>query len=122
MLFGTHRGRGTSRPPSAPSVSRRSLPQARAGFSGIVVHADSGLVDLWLVFQLIVESMERPSPLVAVQPVSIHPYSAAKMVASLGYRTVGRLHLNIVELEERELCDEHRRREVKPPCAASVAR
>jgi alkanesulfonate monooxygenase len=49
-----------------------------------VVHGDSGLVDLWLVSQLIVESMERLSPLVAVQPISIHPYSAAKMVASLG--------------------------------------
>jgi alkanesulfonate monooxygenase len=97
-------------------------PSNESGFSGIVVDADSGLVDLWLVFQLIVESMERLSPLVAVQPISIHPHSAAKMVASLGYRTVGRLHLNIVELEERELCDEHRRREVKPPCAASVAR
>src|SRR5436305_414856 len=56
-----------------------------AGFSGILVYADNGLVDPWLVSQLIIESTETLSPLVAVQPVYVHPYSAAKMVASLGY-------------------------------------
>jgi alkanesulfonate monooxygenase len=67
-----------------------------AGFSGILVYADNGLVDPWLVSQLIVESTERLSPLVAVQPVYMHPYSAAKMVASLGYLYGRKLHLNIV--------------------------
>jgi len=67
-----------------------------AGFSGILVYADNGLVDPWLVSQLIVESTERLSPLVAVQPVYMHPYSAAKMVASLGHLYGRKLHLNIV--------------------------
>jgi alkanesulfonate monooxygenase len=67
-----------------------------AGFTGILVYADNGLVDPWLVSQLIVESTERLSPLVAVQPVYMHPYSAAKMVASLGYPYGRKLHLNIV--------------------------
>src|SRR2546421_5264467 len=67
-----------------------------ASFSGILVYADNGLVDPWLVSQLIVESTEKLSPLVAVQPVYMHPYSAAKMVASLGYLYGRKLHLNIV--------------------------
>jgi alkanesulfonate monooxygenase len=67
-----------------------------AGFTGILVYADNGLVDPWLVAQLIVESTETLSPLVAVQPVYMHPYSAAKMCASIGYLYGRRLHLNIV--------------------------
>ena len=67
-----------------------------AGFSGILVYADNGLVDPWLVSQLIVESTDRLSPLVAVQPVYMHPYSVAKMVASLGYLYGRKLYLNIV--------------------------
>jgi alkanesulfonate monooxygenase len=67
-----------------------------AGFSGILVYADNGLVDPWLVAQVIVASTRELSPLVAVQPVYMHPYSAAKMVASIGYLYGRKLHLNIV--------------------------
>jgi alkanesulfonate monooxygenase len=67
-----------------------------AGFAGILVYADNGLVDPWLVSALIVASTVRLSPLVAVQPVYMHPYSAAKMVASLGYLYGRKLYLNIV--------------------------
>ena len=67
-----------------------------AGFSGILVYADNGLVDPWLVSELIVASTVRLSPLVAVQPVYMHPYSAAKMVASVDYLYGRKLDLNIV--------------------------
>jgi alkanesulfonate monooxygenase len=67
-----------------------------AGFAGILVYADNGIVDPWLVAQLVVESTERLSPLVALQPVYMHPYSAAKMVSSIGYLYGRKLHLNIV--------------------------
>src|SRR5260370_26541236 len=56
-----------------------------AGCEGILVYADNGIVDPWLVSQLIIEATERLSPLVAVQSVYMHPYSAAKMVSSLAY-------------------------------------
>src|SRR6266545_4703278 len=68
----------------------------KAGFAGILVYADNGLVDPWLVAQVIVESTAKLSPLVAVQPVYMHPYSAAKMVASIGHLYGRRLCLNIV--------------------------
>jgi alkanesulfonate monooxygenase len=56
-----------------------------ADCTGILVYTDNSIVDPWLVAQLIVENTERLSPLVAVQPVYMHPYSVAKMVASFGY-------------------------------------
>ncbi|MBA3331269.1 MAG: LLM class flavin-dependent oxidoreductase [Actinobacteria bacterium] len=67
-----------------------------AGCEGILVYTDNGLVDPWLVSQVILESTERLSPLVAVQPVYMHPYSVAKMVASLAFLHGRRVHLNML--------------------------
>jgi alkanesulfonate monooxygenase len=67
-----------------------------AGCEGILVYTDNSLVDPWLVSQLILESTEALCPLVAVQPVYMHPYSVAKMVASLGSLHDRRVWLNMV--------------------------
>jgi alkanesulfonate monooxygenase len=40
-----------------------------AGYRGMLVYTDNGLVDPWLVAQIILQSTERLCPLVAVQPV-----------------------------------------------------
>jgi alkanesulfonate monooxygenase len=67
-----------------------------AGCEGTLVYTDNGLVDPWLVSQAIVERTVRLCPLVAIQPVYMHPYTAAKMVASLGFLHGRRVWLNIV--------------------------
>lgn len=66
------------------------------GCKGILVYCDNSLIDPWLVSQIIIENTERLCPLVAVQPVYMHPYSVAKMVASLGYLYGRQLYLNMV--------------------------
>jgi alkanesulfonate monooxygenase len=53
--------------------------------TGILVYTDNGIVDPWLVSQVVIEHTERLKPLVAIQPVYMHPYSAAKMVASFAF-------------------------------------
>jgi alkanesulfonate monooxygenase len=67
-----------------------------AGCHGILVYTDNGIVDPWLVSQVVIQSTERLSPLVAVQPVYMHPYSVAKMVASLAFLHNRRLDLNML--------------------------
>jgi alkanesulfonate monooxygenase len=67
-----------------------------AGCEGMLVYTDNGLVDPWLVSQLILQSTERLAPLVAVQAAYMHPYSVAKMVSTLGYLHNRRLYLNMV--------------------------
>jgi alkanesulfonate monooxygenase len=62
----------------------------------VLVYTDNGLVDPWLVAQLILQSTSTLSPLVAVQPVYMHPFTAAKMVASLGLLHGRRIYLNMV--------------------------
>jgi alkanesulfonate monooxygenase len=83
-----------------PSYRSRITEAARwseaAGCEGILVYADNRLVDPWLVSQTIIEATERLSPLVAVQPAYMHPYSVAKMVATLGHLYGRKLYLNMV--------------------------
>jgi alkanesulfonate monooxygenase len=67
-----------------------------AGCRGILVYTDNGLVDPWLVSQLIVENTSVLCPLVAIQPVYMHPYSVAKLVTSLAHLHGRRVYLNMV--------------------------
>jgi alkanesulfonate monooxygenase len=67
-----------------------------AGCHGILVYTDNGIVDPWLVSQVVIQSTERLSPLVAVQPVYMHPYSVAKMVTSLAFLHGRRVDLNML--------------------------
>jgi alkanesulfonate monooxygenase len=67
-----------------------------AGCSGSLIYTDNGMLDPWLVSQALIEATDRLCPLVAVQPVYMHPYSVAKLVASLGSLYGRRLHLNMV--------------------------
>src|SRR5438034_5756648 len=68
----------------------------RARCEGILVYTDNSLVDPWLVAQLIIQHTDRLCPLVAVQPVYMHPYTVAKMVATLGFLHGRRVYLNMV--------------------------
>jgi len=67
-----------------------------AGCEGILIYTDNGLVDPWLIAQAMITHTERLCPLVAVQPVYMHPYAVAKMVASLGFLHKRRVYLNMV--------------------------
>ena len=64
-----------------------------AGCHGILVYTDNQLVDPWLVAQTIIERTERIRPLVAVQPIAMHPYTVAKLITSLSF-----LHGRAVDL------------------------
>jgi alkanesulfonate monooxygenase len=48
------------------------------------------------VAQQLLEASTRLAPLIAVQPVYMHPYSVAKMLASLAFLHGRRVHLNLV--------------------------
>ena len=66
------------------------------GCKGILVYTDNSIVDPWLVSQVIIENTETLCPLVAIQPIYMHPYAAAKMVASYGYIYNRQIYLNML--------------------------
>jgi len=66
------------------------------GCKGILVYSDNNIVDPWLVSQIIIEHTTTLCPLVAVQPIYMHPYTVAKMVSSFGYVHGRRVYLNML--------------------------
>jgi alkanesulfonate monooxygenase len=67
-----------------------------AGCEGILVYTDNARVDPWLTAQVILEATCTLCPLVAIQPVYMHPYSAAKMITTLAFLHGRRVYLNMV--------------------------
>lgn len=67
-----------------------------AGCTGILVYTDNGLVDPWLVAHIILQNTTTLCPLIAIQPVYMHPYTVAKIIATFGYMYGRRVYLNMV--------------------------
>ena len=80
----------------ARSVADVARWSEQCGCKGILVYTDNSIVDPWLVSQIIIENTKNLCPLVAIQPVYMHPYSVAKMVASFGFLYRRRIYLNLV--------------------------
>jgi alkanesulfonate monooxygenase len=66
------------------------------GCKGILVYSDNSQVDPWLMSNVILQHTSTLCPLVAVQPIYTHPYTVAKMLASVGYLFGRRMYLNMV--------------------------
>ncbi|MET9933144.1 MULTISPECIES: LLM class flavin-dependent oxidoreductase [unclassified Streptomyces] len=67
-----------------------------AGVRGMLVYSDNTLLDPWAAAQLLIENTERFVPLVAVNPVYMHPFSVARMISSIGFLHERRVDLNYV--------------------------
>jgi alkanesulfonate monooxygenase len=67
-----------------------------AGCTGILVFSDNSVLDPWMLSHIILQRSRKLCPLVAIQPVYMHPYWVAKQIASLGYVYGRRLYLNMV--------------------------
>jgi alkanesulfonate monooxygenase len=67
-----------------------------AGCTGILIYADNSIVDPWLVGQVVLENTEHLCPLIAVQPVYMHPYTVAKIVSSYAFMYNRRVCLNFI--------------------------
>lgn len=80
----------------AAEVVRIARWSEEAGCTGILIYTDNRLLDPWLVAQIVIQNTESLCPLVAVQPAYTHPYTVAKMVASIGDLYGRRVYLNMV--------------------------
>src|ERR1700745_3394844 len=69
----------------------------RNGFAGILLFTGNDtLVEPWSMAQHILAHTERSSPLVAVNPVYMHPFTVAKFVSSFAQLYQRKLFLNMV--------------------------
>ena len=68
----------------------------KAGCTGILIYADNAQVDPWLTAQTVIRTTRTLCPLVATQPVYMHPFTVAKMIATLGFLHGRRVYLNMI--------------------------
>jgi len=66
------------------------------GFRGMLVYIDNSLVDNWSLAQVVIENTKRLIPLIATQPVYMHPYWVAKKISTLAYIYGRRIALNML--------------------------
>lgn len=91
-------------PPSSlahlPSYRQQVIDIARwseaSGCKGILVYSDNSQVDAWLVSDTIIQHTTALCPLIAVQPIYMHPYTVAKTIASIAALSERRVYLNMV--------------------------
>jgi alkanesulfonate monooxygenase len=69
----------------------------RSGFEGILLFAGNDVfVEPWSMAQHILAHTKRNSPLIAVNPVYMHPYTAAKFVSSFAQLYGRKVYLNMI--------------------------
>ncbi|MEU0149744.1 LLM class flavin-dependent oxidoreductase [Streptomyces sp. NPDC006288] len=88
-------------PPTGPGGYVRTVRQAAryaesAGFTGALVYSDNNTVDPWVVAQEVLAATEGFVPLVALQPLYMHPYTVAKRIATYASLYGRRIALNLV--------------------------
>ena len=66
------------------------------GCKGILIYSDNGIADPWIVANVVLQNTHSLCPLIAVQPIYSHPYTAAKMIASYGYVYGRQIFLNMI--------------------------
>jgi alkanesulfonate monooxygenase len=77
-------------------VARVAAWSDAAGCRGSLVYSDNSLADPWLLAQVMLQSTRALRPLIAVQPVYMHPYTLAKSIATLGHLHGRGIDLNLV--------------------------
>jgi alkanesulfonate monooxygenase len=68
----------------------------QCGCKGILVYSDNAQLDAWLVSHVVIQHTRALCPLVAVQPIYMHPYTVAKTITSIGAMSHRRIYLNMV--------------------------
>jgi alkanesulfonate monooxygenase len=66
------------------------------GCRGMLIFTNNSQLDPWLLAQAVMESTKALSPLVAVQPIYMHPFAVAKMITTLATLHRRRVALNMV--------------------------
>ncbi|HEY2495513.1 MAG TPA: LLM class flavin-dependent oxidoreductase [Candidatus Angelobacter sp.] len=66
------------------------------GCRGMLIYTDNRSIDPWVLAQDVIAHTETLSPLIAVQPVYMHPYAAAQKLAALARVYKRSIDLNFV--------------------------
>jgi alkanesulfonate monooxygenase len=66
------------------------------GFKGTLVYSDNRLADPWIVTEAVLRHTRKLIPMIALQPVYMHPYTVAKKVATLALMHKRMIAFNLI--------------------------
>jgi alkanesulfonate monooxygenase len=76
---------------------KRIIHQSEAHeYQGTLIYSDNRLIDPWLVADLVVSETQHLLPMIALQPVYMHPYTVAKKISTIGYLYERPIALNLI--------------------------
>lgn len=78
------------------ALRRMAMMSEDFGCRGMLIFTDNSQLDPWLLAQAVMESTRALSPLVAVQPIYMHPFAVAKMITTLATMHRRKVALNMV--------------------------
>ncbi|MGC5775210.1 LLM class flavin-dependent oxidoreductase [Paenibacillus pabuli] len=90
----------------ASYIKKASVLMENKGFNGALFYYLNDSLDPWTSAGLIIQSTKRLTPIIAVQPYSMPPFTAAKIIHALAHYFGRRVEINLVsggqtaELEE----------------------
>jgi alkanesulfonate monooxygenase len=92
-----HRLETDGGPTYAAAVAHAARWSEEAGYEGMLIYAaNEAPADPWLLAQIVVQATRGLSPLVSVNPPYMHPFTAAKLVASIASLYGRRTDLNVI--------------------------
>lgn len=77
-------------------INRVSGQSESFGYKGILIYSDNRLADPWMVAGIVLAATTRLLPMIALQPMYMHPYTVAKKIASIGLIYDRAIALNLV--------------------------
>lgn len=84
---------GSTFPREVRKIARESEAN---GYKGTLIYSDNRLVDPWTVATVLIEETENLLPMIALQPVYMHPYTVAKKISSIALLYNRQLSLNLI--------------------------
>ena len=78
------------------SVEDRARWSEECGCAGTLIYTDNRLIDPWVVADAVLRCTEHLLPLVATQPIYMHPFAVAKKIATFAWLYGRRTYLNMV--------------------------
>lgn len=80
----------------ADEVKKIAVESEKYGYRGTLIYSDNRLADPWTVTGLLLGETTSLLPMIALQPVYMHPYTVAKKIATLGLLYKRQISLNLV--------------------------
>lgn len=66
------------------------------GWSSLLIYSDHRQIDPWILAQILLSTTSKLTPLIALQPLYMHPFAAAKSIASLSLLYDRPININFV--------------------------